>query len=435
MKSDVPCLGFMLALVIIIFAPTLADARWSVTPRLYVEEQYDDNLFLTETDAQDDFITTISPGIDLKYETPTGMIDLDYELRRSLYSDFSELDFTGHRGWLDARKDFGPRFSAGITELFIKSQDPIGLTGIRTFERPSITEAERRPYTRNILQPDLTFRFYENRSIRVGYRNHILRNDADNIADQDENAINALLSFGINVHNEFELFYENLRQDYGATIPLQLPRDFDGDQIRGTYTYHFNPRTAAFFVYRYYQKDMDQETPYFFDYKVHDPRLGFSRDIYENVSLSATAGYAFREADGLKDEETFSGELNFSAQYKRLSTEIYGATGFQDDFRSAESLGFNEFWRVGLNASYQFLQRLWGNAYFYVEEDDFTDIGRTDKYWDARGILRYQLVKWLFVSFDYEHFKRDSTTPFQSYTDNRFFGRITFQYDIAEHFQ
>ena len=138
MKSDVLCLEFILSLLIIIILPPLADARWSLTPRLYLEEQYDDNLFLTETDEQDDFITTLSPGFDLKYETPTGMIDLDYELRRSLYSDFSELDFTGHRGWLEARKDFGPRFSAGITELFIRSQDPVGLTGVRHLSvRPS----------------------------------------------------------------------------------------------------------------------------------------------------------------------------------------------------------------------------------------------------------------------------------------------------------
>jgi len=422
-------------MVLVALSPALVHARWSFTPRLYIEEQYDDNLFLTETDEQDDFITTISPGVDLKYETPTELLDLDYEFRSSFYKDFPELDFAGHRGWLEARKDFGPRFSAGISDLFVRSEDPIELTGVSTFERPSIRTGERNRYTRNIVEPEVTFTFYENRSLQVGYRNHILRNDADNVADFDENDVNALLSFRFDIHNGIEVYYEHIDLDYDPTVPPEPPRDFDGDLIRGRYTYYFDPRTSVFVEYRYYQKDLDQESPAFVDYKVHDPTLGFSRDLYENLSVSASAGYAIRDAEDLDDEETFSGRLSFSGEYKRLNTEIYGETGFQDDFRSAESLGFNEFWRVGLNGRYQLLERLWAYGFFYVEEDEFVDIDRTDKYWDVRGRLTYQLLKWLFLSFDYDYYKRDSSAPLQSYTDNRFFGRLTAQYDIAERYQ
>ena len=433
MKSDVPCLGFILALVImIIILPTLAEARWSLTPRVYTQQQYDDNLFLSETNQQDDLITTISPGIDLKYETPTGLIDLDYELRRSLYSDFSELDFTGHRGRLDARKDFGPRFSAGIRELFIKSEDPIELTGIPIFERPSIRAGTRNRYTRNIVEPDMTFRFGKYRSIRLGYRNNILSNEREDIADQAENAANALLTYRFNIHNGIELFYEYINLDYDPTIPPESPRDMDGNEVRGKYTYYFNPRTSAFLEYRYYERDFERETTGYVDYKVHNPSLGFVRDLYENISLSVSGGYTLRHAEDRKDEEAFFGRTDLSARYKRLRLALYGETGFYEDFTTAENLGFNEFWRVGLDGSYQFFQRLWGDAYLYVEKDDYTDIDRTDKYWDIRGTLRYQLLKWLFLSFDYEHFKRDSTAPFESYTDNRYFGRLTVQYDIAE---
>ncbi|MBW2058462.1 MAG: outer membrane beta-barrel protein [Deltaproteobacteria bacterium] len=421
--------------ILLIPCACLGAGKWSIVPRIYLEEQYDDNLFLSETDEQEDLITTASPGIDLKYESPTGMIDLDYELRRSIYNDFSELNFTGQRGWLEARKEFSPRFAAGIRELFIRSQDPVGLTRVPTFERPSIRFGERRPYTRNVVQPDFTFTFYKDSSIRIGYRNHILNNDAEDVADQDENAVNALLTYSFNVRNRAELFYERLSQDYGPTIPPEPPRDFVGDLVRARYTHNFDPRTSAYFEYRYYQKDMDQETPSFFDYKVHDPKLGFSRALSEKVSLEASAGYAFRDTDTADNQETFTGTVRFSSQYKRLNTEVYGDTGFQDDFRTAESLGFNEFWRAGFRGTYQFLQRLWGDGYFYVERDDYTDIDRTDKYWDVRGVVRYQLLRWLFLSFDYEYFKRNSTAAGQSYTDNRFFGRLTARYDIAEKYQ
>jgi len=411
-------------------------SKWSLTPRLYLEELYDDNLFLTERNEEDDFITTISPGVDLKYETPTELIDLDYEFRRSYYSDFSELDFAGHHGRAEARKDFSPRFSVGIREVFIRSEDPIELTGIPTFERPSIVQGRRNRYTRNIVEPDLTFRFGENRSIRLGYLNSILRNDdREDIADQDKNAINATLAYRFDVRNGAEIFYEHVDQEYGTTTPPELPRDFDGDEIRGRYTYYFDPITSAFLEYRYYVRDFDRETFRFFDYEVHTPSLGFSRRIREDVTLVARAGYAFREADDRDDETTFSGRGDLVARYKRLTLDLYGDTGFEEDFYTSESLGFYEFWRLGFNSRYQVLERLWADGYAYYEKDRYTDTRRRDEYWNVRGKLSYQLLKWLFLSFDYEYNKRDSNIPFESYTDNRYFGRLTAQYDLAEHYQ
>jgi uncharacterized protein (PEP-CTERM system associated) len=199
-------LPFLVISIFAILSPGLVQAKWSLIPRLYVEHQYDDNIFLTETNEQHDFITTVSPGVNLQYQTPTEKIDLDYEFQRSFYSDFSELDFPGHRGRAEARKDFGPRFSAGIREIFIRSQDPIELTGIPVFEPPSIRTGMRNPYTRNIVEPDMTFRFGEKRSLRLKFRNNILRNKQENIADRDQNAINALLSFPFNIHNDIEVF-------------------------------------------------------------------------------------------------------------------------------------------------------------------------------------------------------------------------------------
>ena len=257
-----------------------------------------------------------------------------------------------------------------------------------------------------------------------------MRNQAEDAADQDQNALNALLAFRFNIHNGIEVFCEHINQDYDPT-----PRDFDGDEIRGRYTYYFDPRTSAFVEYRYYQRDFDRETEGFVDYKVHDPRLGFSRDLYEHVSVSATAGYALRDTKGRDDEEAFSGRLDFSGQYKQLAADVYGEAGFDEDFLSAEILGFYEFWRAGFNGRYQLLERLWADGSFYVERDRFVDLNRRDKIWNIRGRLNYQVLRWLFLSFDYQYNERDSNIPFESYTDNRYFGRITVQYDIAEQFQ
>ena len=414
--------------IITIFSPWLAHARWSLTPRVYVEEQYDDNIFLTERNEQDDFITTVSPGVNLNYQASTGQIILDYEYRRSYYNDFPELDFSGHLGRVEARKDFIPWFGAEVRETFIQSQDPIELTGLTEFERPSFRTGIRNRYIRNIVEPEVTFRFGMNRSIRLGYRNHVLRNKAEDIADLDENAGNILLGFRFNIKNGIEVFYEHKSLNYGETVPPTTDGDFDGDEIRGTYTYYFNPITTVFLEYRYYERNFDTEP----DYKVHNPSVGFSRDLLENVSLSASAGYVNRDAEGRKDEGAFSTQADLSARYKGLTLSLYGESGFDEDYFSAERLGFNEFWRAGLNARYQILEKFWAGGFFYIERDRFVDINRGDRIWSARGSLNCQLLRWFALSTEYEHSARDSNVALESYHDNRYLGRITVQYEITD---
>lgn len=416
-------------------SPYLALARWSLTPRVYVEENYDDNIFLTKTNKQDDFITTVSPGAELKYETPTRTIAMDYEYRQNYYRDFTDLDFSGHRGSLTARMDFSPLISAGLSEILIRSEDPIELTGQTAFERPSIRVGERNRYTRNILEPDFVLNFGERSSVRIGYRNMILRNDADDVADQDENVVNVLLSHRVSIHHGLELFYEHLNEDYGSTTPPSPISDLKGDGMRGRYTYYLDPITSFFAELRYYNREYDVESPDYPDYAIYNPRLGFSRDFLENLSLNASAGYVLRKADRADDQDAFSGRLDLLGRFKRLNAEVYAETGFGEDVTSAEALGFYEFWRTGLNTTYQLLERLTVRAFLYVQRENYADLDRKDTFYNARGTLAYQLFRWLYLSFDYERNERDSTISLNNFTDNRYFLRITFQKNVAEYFQ
>jgi uncharacterized protein (PEP-CTERM system associated) len=89
---------------------------------------------------------------------------------------------------------------------------------------------------------------------------------------------------------------------------------------------------------------------------------------------------------------------------------------------------------VGVNARYQLLERLQVAGFFYIEDEEFKDRGREDTTWSIRGTLDYQILRWLFVAFEYQHNERDSDAPLQSYDNNRYFGRLTVAYDIAEFF-
>ena len=43
-------------------------ANIEVHPRLFLQEEYTDNLFLTKNDRESDWISTIAPGINLRYD-------------------------------------------------------------------------------------------------------------------------------------------------------------------------------------------------------------------------------------------------------------------------------------------------------------------------------------------------------------------------------
>jgi len=413
----------------------VVQARWSLAPRVSVQESYNDNLFATETNKQDDFATIISPGIDLKYETPTTLLDLDYEFKKFFWVESSEQNYSQHIGTLQTRKDFTPWFSTRIREVFISSEDPVEPTVKGESEEPSVRVGERNRYIRNILEPGVDFRFGERTSFELEYRNRILRNDAKDVRDQDENRIRVLLDHGFDAHNGFKLSYSHIDLDYGSTDPPSIPRDFTGYILGGRYTYSFDPITSVFFDYRYFRKELDQPSAAFPDYQGHSPKVGFSRNLHENISLTVTGGYDLRKAEDGDDKRVFTGKLQFSGQYKRLSADISGRTGFADDFASAESLGFNRTRQIGLFARYQFLERLSLDAGFNFEELEFTDIDRTDKYYRLHSTLNYRLFKWAYLRFGYNYNERDSSAPNNSYRRNIVFFGITFEYDIAERFQ
>ena len=75
--------------------------RLTITPSLSLGERYDDNVFETQTDKQDDFITVISPGIRVQY-LPTALtlgtqFDLDYRAAIEFFADHSSQNNVDHR--------------------------------------------------------------------------------------------------------------------------------------------------------------------------------------------------------------------------------------------------------------------------------------------------------------------------------------------------
>jgi hypothetical protein len=84
-----------LALTILLWVSAQeARAELAVHPRLDLREEYNDNIFLEAANEEDDFITTVSPGVALAWRGRHLTLDVDYALKFIDYLDHSEEDET-----------------------------------------------------------------------------------------------------------------------------------------------------------------------------------------------------------------------------------------------------------------------------------------------------------------------------------------------------
>ena len=81
-----------LLITIIQLHVTAHAATWSFDPRISVEETYTDNVFLDSSNERDDFITEITPGINITGSGRNLQLDFDYQLQNLLYADDSDLN-------------------------------------------------------------------------------------------------------------------------------------------------------------------------------------------------------------------------------------------------------------------------------------------------------------------------------------------------------
>ncbi|MDA3808286.1 MAG: hypothetical protein PF440_10315, partial [Thiomicrorhabdus sp.] len=79
-----------LALLGIPFSAMNVWATMEVHPRLTLAEEFNDNIFLSSANEEEDWITTVEPGISLSYDNRSVAATVDYSLRYRFYSNNSD---------------------------------------------------------------------------------------------------------------------------------------------------------------------------------------------------------------------------------------------------------------------------------------------------------------------------------------------------------
>jgi hypothetical protein len=340
----------------------LAQGPWTFTPSLRVAEKYTDNVFGTATDRQSDFITQITPGVALSFESRLFKASADYSATAELYADHSDLDNFGENQHGSLALDYRPdeRLTLRLAGYYARTNDP------STFLAPTpappgatvvpTVETTRRETTQFGLTASGEYRVTPRLSGRAGYTfSYLKQEDA-------EDSLSHTVSVGGG--------YDVTREDQAfATVSVSLLESTDSDT------------SAALLLGWRRQWSADLTTSLAIGPRVTDNTWGGAADV--SVTYQATrqwsATLAYSLGTGLAVGTT--GAQNVSAL---LAAITYQASR---DLRFTASGGWTRTWPL----------------------DGGPDNETTNAY-GAGVSASYQLTTWLVLTLGYRFSLEDSST-------------------------
>lgn len=433
----VPC-SLLLALFIFLLSfPQTSRADFSdflsmFHPYITVQAEYNDNIYLTRDNKKDDFITTISPGIRFSTsparittpgqitETPPrpAGLDLDYRLGLVYYSREKENDYVSHEGTLNTWYTFERRLTIRLRDYFIRSEEPREreyIEGALPEQYILGTVRQRYIYLRNVLEPSLEYRFGPEDRISLNYRNNYYETKDPAGEDSRENFIGSRITYWFTVRHGFLLEYGFTHGDF------ERSPDFTGHNIRGRYTYRFNPRTSIFGEYVLLRRDFDSPG---IDYEINNPSIGIEHAFSPTLSGRAQVGYFWQKPERGSSTDGFFFDIGATQRMPKTIFILSLRGGYREDFFTAENLGFVKYYRVLASLTHNLEPRFSLGASGALERAEYlTD--RKDWLYSIWGFANYQILRWLSLSFEVAHRANDSNVDIEEYKENRILLRLS----------
>lgn len=72
-------------------------AQWDIVPRMRLKELYSDNIELTSTNEQDDFVTETTPGVSIRGVGSRLLLNADYNFQNLVYANDSDRNSSNHQ--------------------------------------------------------------------------------------------------------------------------------------------------------------------------------------------------------------------------------------------------------------------------------------------------------------------------------------------------
>jgi len=387
------------------------------TPRISVGGEYTDNLFLTETDKEDDFITTITPGFTAQILGKTSGAEISYDPSYAIYNTFDEYNGWRHdarfSGWVNLAK-----FTRlDVRDNFLYTEDPLRDADIarRRTEDPelpidSTIRKSRQIYYTNFASVDLNHQFGEEDSFRLGYVYRLLRNDDPTYDDNDGQTPSIGLTYWFLPQWGFEANASYTKGEFELSD--------DRDLVSGNVSLikKFTRNLEGYIRYTHLMVDYDGLTE---DDSTYNPSVGIKYLIAEDISCFLDVGWFYNDFEYRDDQYGPTGNLRLIKTFKRGTLNFAASGGYDYSLFGTENLNFEEFYEIAGSATYQLAKHVSGNIFASYRDDDYIDTDREDKTTRAGLGLTMQALPWMSVGLYYTFRNVDSTVVGEEYDENR----------------
>jgi len=414
-------------------------------PYISLQQDYSDNINLTSTNRQGDFITTVAPG--LRFSTaaiPTSLmpgqfqatpvrpgmlvtpgqfpqpppapdpwgVDLNYLLGLAFYAQNSQLNYVSHLGTLNTWYSIDPRFTLRLRDYYFRSENPVEqeyAAGAPADQFLIGIQRQRAVYSRNVLEPTVEYRFGREDLVTFYYRNNIYQTENSSSQNSQENFFNPRLVYWFDIHNGITLEYGLTRGEF------QISPNLWGQMGRARYTYRFNPNTAVFGDYIFLTREFD---PPGIDYNVHNPSFGVVHAFTPTLTARAQAGYYWQNPQSGPSNGGLTYDLGLTKIIEKTALAFSFQGGYLESFFASQNFGFTQYYRSIARISHPFTERT-NSALSASYEVIEVSSGEKDNIWRILGNASYLALKWLALSLTLSYVENSSNVPTAEYRENR----------------
>jgi hypothetical protein len=419
--------------------------QYTFQPRVSATEEYTSNVFLSEDNEEDDFITIVSAGFTAAALGKSGSLEVSYDPAYTKYYDFDENDAWRHdarlRGWSNLTK----RTRFDIWNRFLRSEDPLSEEDILALRDEDVVQEgdttirkNRRTFYRNTARTRLSYQFGTDDSVYAGFVWGLLRNNDPQDEDNDRYSPSAGLNywFGPKFGLQSNANYTRGKFDQNSDFVGDPTDDFHNYAGSLRFIRRTKTRFRVFVQHNQIYRDYDGDIGDYNDYMVYAPSAGFSYMVEKGLNLRLGAGYFYQDVDNDDNEQGLfgNGQIDKTWPFRRGLVSLAALTGLDQNEFGAENIGLEHFVTFQGSAKYDFTRTISGDIngrYRYSDAVGSADQGADDDSGEnvhrfrAGAGLTFNPLKWMEIRLAYNFNKINSDNEADEYDEHRGLLKIT----------
>ena len=403
--------------ITLISSPVMGENKITIRPMIVIGQAYDDNINLDNKNKRSDYITTVSPGINVSIDSTKNELTLEYSPTWVRYHKFDRNNTVRHNAKLNFRHRFSKHLKFDLNESFLESEEPFEDAFEEDRQRQTFRH-DRNTYKRNTASAGLEYQFGREGRLKIDYGHQILENEDPSMDDATGHGPSGKLSYWFNKDNGVELNYRFSMIDYGRESGAPLNEDVDGHEGDVRYNHRFDPRTKAYLQYGITTRDFEGVEE---DYKVHDALAGLEYNFARSTHTLLTLEAGLYEQTGTESNDRgFSFAALLSKKIRHGEMHIGVKNGWDEGFLEAEKRDFTKYWGTQAGIRYDLQKDFHASANIYYRKNNFPDNTSADTgtYIGQFG-LRREFLRWYSVGLAYTYLDYRSDDPDSEFVDNR----------------